>query len=122
MSLHDLMIQQLKSLNYRISEKGICCGIAMMGMQAILADELTVFNNRIITLSQIKNLKETLKKSIKRIKSQHKSKETFYLSLHFLMGLHYIARLMNTPIFLKKTIFPFHKIPQPSCRASCQRN
>src|SRR3990167_1429518 len=49
-----LLIELMRKLGYEVSNKGICYGIANMGMQAILADDIDTFVKRSDLLYQIK--------------------------------------------------------------------
>jgi hypothetical protein len=53
----------MTELNYHPELKGGCAGIAQMGIQAFLADEIDVFNERIVLIHQIWEKIELLKKS-----------------------------------------------------------
>lgn len=50
---HLKLIELMKALNYRGSEGGTCNGFAFMGMQAVFANELDVFNKRVERLLEI---------------------------------------------------------------------
>lgn len=50
---HTDLIKAMQKLGYCSSSKGICYGIAHMGMQAILIDELHQFNNRLQKIADI---------------------------------------------------------------------
>ena len=52
-SEHTLIIQYMKALGYESDSKGICKGLANMGMQAILAKEMPIFDERFSQLFKI---------------------------------------------------------------------
>lgn len=53
LSKHRQLINLMKALNYIGSEGGTCSGYAYMGMQAVFANELEVFNQRVNRLLEI---------------------------------------------------------------------
>lgn len=60
---HQFLISIMSELNYRPELKGGCAGLAQMGIQAFLADEIDVFNERIVLIHQIWEKIKLLKKS-----------------------------------------------------------
>lgn len=63
---HKRIIEQSRHLGYKSDVEGVCFGIAQMGIQAILANDIPTFNDR---LSQLSNLTpEALEKKINELK------------------------------------------------------
>ncbi len=67
---HGELLQYMQQLDYAISENGMCFGFACMGMQAILAGELEIYNRRLNTLSKI--TPENLFHKIERVRDKVK--------------------------------------------------
>ena len=49
----DWLIQLATSLGYEIDKDGFCHGIACMGMQAILSEDIKSLKNRLIVIQQV---------------------------------------------------------------------
>lgn len=87
---HEKLIDLMKP-KYPINEKGICYGIAVMGMIALLADDFAIFKKRLAT---IHNIVETKKLSAKdffnflqeievtRVNAIQRYREKLLLDLH----------------------------------------
>lgn len=62
MLYHNELIQCLKCLGYdKVSERGVCFGLASMAMQAILAGEFSTFYLRLFKISK-NNVEALIKK------------------------------------------------------------
>lgn len=59
--IHDKITRALKTLDYESDEKGVCFGIAYMGMQAVLLKDIETFNKRIERIDSEEFAKEIIK-------------------------------------------------------------
>lgn len=54
---HDSLIREMKEFGYRSNSEGVCFGVAHMGKQAILSEDIDSFNHHIQTLIEAKKTK-----------------------------------------------------------------
>jgi hypothetical protein len=59
---HGWLIKRMQTMGYTANDKGVCNGVGLMGMQAILADEVEPFDRRLeaTAIIPIDNFKETI--------------------------------------------------------------
>lgn len=68
---HGTLISLMKKLGYKSNERGVCFGYAHMGMQALLANDLKLFNERVELMCSINEGQLTDKIEDAKRKSVH---------------------------------------------------
>jgi uncharacterized protein len=70
----DWFIERMQKLGYKPDSKGVCFGIAHMGMQAVLANDIETFDRRIKKIHEISA--DELGNEIEKVRLKSKNKET----------------------------------------------
>ncbi|EKD72764.1 MAG: hypothetical protein ACD_45C00589G0001 [uncultured bacterium] len=68
------LISSMKALGYAAEERGVCFGVAHMGLQALLVGEISQFDRRLELIARIPP--ENLVKEINTVKIKAQEKKT----------------------------------------------